>query len=113
MLRRAASRWRGAVLLVVALSAAGAASASAATVSGVVRTAAGDPIAGVELDVNVQFPFETVASATTGLDGSYSLTVADGSYQLVGRLADDTPAVPGLPRAGRSAARLASTATRP
>lgn len=98
--QRAAGIRRGAALvlglLLVAL-AAGAASASAATVSGFVRTAEGDPVAGVVLDVNVQRPFRTVASATTALDGSYAFTVADGGYQLAASLPDGADPVPGLP----------------
>lgn len=94
MRRRGAGLLLG--LLLIAL-AAGAASASAATVSGVVRTAAGDPVPGVVLNVNVQFPFRTVASATTALDGSYALTVANGSYQLAASLPEGADPVPGLP----------------
>ncbi|HEV7773130.1 MAG TPA: carboxypeptidase-like regulatory domain-containing protein [Conexibacter sp.] len=96
--QRAAGIRRGAALvlglLLIAL-AAGAASASAATVSGVVRTAAGDPVPGVVLTAIKRF--DPVATATTGLDGSYSLTVDSGSYQLSGALPEEADPIPGLP----------------
>ncbi len=92
--RRGAGLLLGLLLIVLA---AGAAGASAATVAGVVRTAEGAPLAGVELDVTVQFPFRTIATATTGLDGSYALTVPTGSWQLSGSLPAGSDPVPGLP----------------
>jgi hypothetical protein len=68
-------------LLLISLG-VGAASASAATVSGVLRDAGGDPLAGTQMTLTPQGSRRVAASAITGLDGSYALAVAPGPYTV-------------------------------
>jgi hypothetical protein len=110
--RAASARGRaGLALLVVALTltlsaigGAGVASASAATVSGRLTTAAGDPVAGVELTLSG--PEGLAATALTGLDGSYSLTVDSGSFDFIASIPEGGDPVPGLPEQWSFSGRL-------
>lgn len=65
-----------AAALVASLSATPASAAAGATVTGVVRDAAGNPLSGV----SVFFGF---TGPTTGADGSFSITVPTGTYSVM------------------------------
>lgn len=70
------------VMLAIALVPAAAAD-GAHTVSGVVRGAAGEPIAAAAIDAYQAFGGDYVGSAVTGPDGSYRVPgLADGTYEL-------------------------------
>jgi hypothetical protein len=77
-------------LLAIAIAAAGiAVTAPSAfadgpvTMSGVVRDGAGQPLAGVRVTLQPPGPGTSGSGAFSAADGSYSITVAPGSYQLI------------------------------
>src|SRR4051794_10547685 len=58
------------------------ASASADSLSGHVKSSSGVAVSSATVELLNQSTGATVASGTTGLDGSYSVTVAAGTYDL-------------------------------
>ena len=74
----------GALLLVplVALLSAAPAQAAPGVLSGTVENAVGDPLAGVTVEALTGLGVPTGTSATTLGDGTYTVPLAEGSYQL-------------------------------
>jgi len=66
----------------IAVAAPAALADGPVTMSGVVRDGGGQPLAGIRVTLQQASPATTQVSATSAADGSYSLTVAPGSYRL-------------------------------